>query len=58
MQPQPRFTIPAGARLEMRVGGPHLMLLGLTQALRVGETIPITLTFEHAGPVHVDAVVK
>jgi copper(I)-binding protein len=49
--------MPAGARLAMHVGGTHLMLLGLTQALRAGETIPITLTFAHAGPIRVDAIV-
>jgi copper(I)-binding protein len=58
MQPQTRFEIPTGERLAMQVGGPHLMLLGLTQALRAGETIPVTLTFQHAGPIPVNVVVK
>jgi copper(I)-binding protein len=58
MQPQTRFDIPAGGRLEMQVGGAHMMLLGLIQALRAGETVQVTLTFQQAGPMSIEAVVK
>ena len=58
MHPQSRFDIPAGETLAMTQGGAHIMLLGLKQALRVGETVPVTLTFEKAGPLSVEAVVR
>jgi copper(I)-binding protein len=58
MEPQTQFAIPAGGRLEMHPGGAHIMLLGLTQALRPGDTVPLVLTFEQAGQLSVDAVVQ
>ena len=58
MQPQTRFDIPAGGRLEMQVGRAHIMLLGLKQALHVGETVHVTLTFQQAGQMSVEAVVQ
>jgi copper(I)-binding protein len=39
----------------MAPGGYHIMLLGLKQPLIQGEQVPLTLTFEHAGPVTVQA---
>jgi periplasmic copper chaperone A len=58
MHPQVQFAIPAGGRLAMHPGGAHIMLLGLTQALRPGDTVPLVLIFQRAGPVAVEAVVK
>ena len=46
-----RAVIPAGGTLEMRPGGTHLMLTGLAAPLKQGDTIPLTLVFENAGPV-------
>jgi periplasmic copper chaperone A len=42
-------TIPARGKLEMKPGGTHLMLMGLTKPLKPGESLPLTLTFEKAG---------
>ncbi len=42
------FAIPAGGTLELLPNGKHVMLLGLTQALAVGDTFTATLTFAHA----------
>lgn len=39
-------------------GGLHLMLMGLHRPLAAGETIPLTLTFEKAGAVHLEVPVK
>ncbi|HKM65217.1 MAG TPA: copper chaperone PCu(A)C [Acidisphaera sp.] len=39
-------------------GGYHVMLVGLNQALKAGETFPLTLTFEHAGTVAVTVQVE
>jgi copper(I)-binding protein len=58
MDPQAQFAIPTGGRLELHPGGAHIMLLGLTQALRQGDTVPLVLTFEQAGQMSVDAVVQ
>ncbi len=38
-------------------GGDHIMLMGLKQDLKDGDTIHLTLTFEHAGVVEVDVPV-
>lgn len=38
--------------------GYHIMLMGLTHSLAVGEHFPITLTFAHAGPVTVEVTVQ
>ena len=41
--------IPPGGDLEFKPGGLHLMLLDLRQALNVGDTISLTLTFQESG---------
>ncbi len=47
------------AVVKMRPGlGVHLMLVGLKQPLREGETFPMTLEFERAGKVEVKVVVQ
>lgn len=43
------FDIPAGESLMLQPMGPHVMLMGLTRQLKVGETFPLTLVFEKAG---------
>lgn len=47
-----------GATTELKPGGFHLMLIGLKRPLREGESIKLTLTFEKAGTVDVDATVE
>ncbi|MCA3555256.1 copper chaperone PCu(A)C [Aestuariivirga sp.] len=49
--------IPAHGMLEMKPGGYHIMLMGLTQPLKEGGEIELTLTFEKAGEVRVKAKV-
>ena len=51
------IALPAGEMHELARGGDHVMLLGLTQVLKDGDTFPLTLTFEQAGEVTVEAVV-
>lgn len=43
------FAIAPMSRLELRPGGKHIMLVDLTDALAVGDTIDLTLTFEEEG---------
>jgi len=52
------LPLPAGEAVQLKPGADHLMLLGLTSPLAIGETLSLTLTFEHAGPVGVRAEVK
>ena len=45
--------------VRMRPGmGLHLMLIGLKQPLKAGESFPMTLQFEHGGRVEVQVVVQ
>lgn len=45
--------LPSGVSVELKPGGVHLMLLGLTETLKAGETVDGTLRFEKAGAIHV-----
>jgi copper(I)-binding protein len=45
------LTIPAHGEVALEPGGYHLMFTGVTQPFAIGEDIPVTLTFEHAGAV-------
>jgi copper(I)-binding protein len=58
MHVQSQFAIPAGGQLTLHPGGAHIMLLGLTQALHPGDSVSLVLTFQQAGAVAVEAVVK
>jgi copper(I)-binding protein len=44
--------------LNMLPGGRFMKLVGLRQPLLAGEKFPVTLTFENAGPVVVEAWVE
>ena len=50
-------TVPAGGALALEPGGTHVMLIGLRSPLVPGATVPLVLTFRHAGEVQVKAVV-
>jgi len=41
-----RVALPANKTVELKPGGYHIMMMDLTQPLRDGETVPLTLTFE------------
>ena len=53
-----RLDVPAGGTVELKPGGYHIMLIGLTRELVVGEKIDITLAFEKAGDLKVTAEVR
>jgi periplasmic copper chaperone A len=40
------LPLPAGKAVELKPGGFHIMLLGLTRALAAGERVPLTFTIE------------
>jgi len=39
------LPIPAGGTVELKEGGDHIMLEGLTRTLKAGDAVPLTLTF-------------
>jgi copper(I)-binding protein len=49
--------IPAGGTVALEPGGLHLMFMDLTAPLVEGQSVPVTLTFEKAGPVEVQVEV-
>ena len=58
MREVPNIALPPAAKITMQPGnGYHLMLFGLRQPLKVGETFPMTLTFEKAGKTDVTVTV-
>ena len=52
------IEIPAGGSVQLKPGGYHIMLMELAKPITAGETVPVTLTFEKAGEVTVDAVAR
>ena len=54
MEVEDGFALPAGGMVSLARGGDHVMFMGLNQSLIDGETISVTLTFEHAGDMIVD----
>ena len=50
MRPISGVDIPADQPVSLKPGGEHIMLMGLNQPLREGQSFPLTLDFEKAGP--------
>jgi len=54
-----KLDIKAGEKIAMQPGsGAHVMLMGLKQPLKAGDSFPLTLNFRKAGKVTVDVPVK
>jgi len=58
MQKQDRVNAPQNKRVTFQPGGLHVMLVNLTQDLKVGDRFKLTLTFENAGEIKVDVEVR
>lgn len=58
MQEVDSIAIPAGGTIALEPGGYHIMLLGLTEDLVVGDTIEVTLNFESGATETVTAEVQ
>ncbi len=58
MTPMDRVPMAPGSTVTMAPGGMHLMLIGLTRPLALGDTIELDLAFEHAGRITVQATVR
>ena len=52
------LEVPPGGKLELKPGGYHVMLLDLKQPLKVGDTVPLTLTFQNAGSIAITVDVE
>lgn len=49
------FAVPAMGNHALERGGDHVMLMGLTQELKDGDMVSVTLVFEQAGEVVIEA---
>src|SRR5438477_2177667 len=58
MRPIAGLDIPAGQPVALKPGGEHIMLMGLNQPLREGQSFPLTLGFEKASPRTVTVTVE
>ena len=52
------IAVPANGAVSLAPGGLHIMLIGLTRPLVVGESLPLTLVFEQAGAVTLQLAVQ
>ena len=56
--PADGVVIPANGRLVLSVGHGHVMIENVFGTLRVGDNVNLTLTFQNAGDVEVNAPVR
>jgi periplasmic copper chaperone A len=52
------LEVPAGQTVRLSPGGHHLMLLDLKQPLKTGDRVKLTLVFEKAGELTVEASIR
>ena len=53
-----RMAVPPSGQLELRPGGLHLMLIGLTRTLQAGDKVEMTLKFADGTETTVSATVR
>ncbi|MBC8160686.1 MAG: copper chaperone PCu(A)C [Roseiflexaceae bacterium] len=58
MRPIPEISIPAGGAVAIESGAYHLMLLDRTRVVKAGDLVTVTLLFQQAGTVVVQAEVR
>lgn len=58
MRPVKTIPVPAGGTTELKPGGYHIMLMGLTHDLKPGDKVAVTLEFEHGGQMRVEAPIR
>lgn len=58
MQPVAGVDVPANGQAELKPGGFHVMLIGITRDLKAGDKVKLTLTFEKAGAVQLEVPVR
>lgn len=58
MRQIPKITVPANGSTALQPGGLHVMLIGLTQKLKEGENVTLTLNFSNGESITLDAPVQ
>lgn len=58
MQMQEAVSIPAQQEIIFKPGGLHVMLIGLSRNLKIGDTISLTLNFKTAGSITIQAPIE
>jgi copper(I)-binding protein len=58
MRPVAALPVQPGNPVTLAPGGYHIMLMGLKQPLKQGDSFPVTLTFEKAGAVTTTVTVE
>ncbi len=58
MRARETLVIPAKGSLELKAGGPHIMLMNLPKGLKAGDTLPLRLHFKRGGEVVVNFSLK
>jgi copper(I)-binding protein len=58
MRPVDGLAVAPGKATALAPGGYHIMLMGLKQPLKEGDSFPVTLSFEHSGPVTATVAVR
>lgn len=58
MRPVEKIEVPANGEVMLKPGSFHVMFIGVKQELKPGDVVKLSLTFEKAGQVEVDAVVR
>jgi copper(I)-binding protein len=48
------LEIPAGAKVELKPGGFHIMFMGLKEGIKEGDAVKVKLVFEKAGEVEIE----
>ncbi len=57
MREVPSIAIPAGGTVKLQPGGLHVMFFGVKQALKPGDTFPLTLNFKNTKSITVQVSV-
>ncbi len=52
------IDLPAHGQLTLEPGGYHVMLINLKKPLVAGQTLPLTVAFEHAGTMDITVNIK
>ncbi|NWG52838.1 MAG: copper chaperone PCu(A)C [Hydrogenophilaceae bacterium] len=58
MGPMAQVEIPAGGSMTLAPGGDHIMFIDIAAPFVEGESVPLTLTFEHAGAIELSLPVR
>lgn len=58
MRRLPELAVPPGATVQLRPGGMHIMLMGLTEPLAAGRVLPCTLTLRGGASVAASLTVR